>query len=114
MVQYQYWGQPYTNVGGTYTVTVTDATVPGHRVHRGGRTAIPFRRSRACRTLSGAGDTGLNESYQSYLWSTGGTLDSALVPGAGNYSVTVTDANGCQGTAAFSIQEFSSPSLPVG
>ncbi|MCB0547620.1 MAG: gliding motility-associated C-terminal domain-containing protein [Phaeodactylibacter sp.] len=105
------------NVGGTYTVTVTDATgCQGTASIEVVENSNPVPAIQGPAGLCpGAGTTlALNESYQSYLWSTGGTLDSALVPGAGNYSVTVTDANGCQGTAAFSIQEFSSPSLPVG
>jgi hypothetical protein len=36
----------------------------------------------------------------SYLWSTGAVTQSITVSAAGNYSVTVTDINGCVGTSA--------------
>lgn len=36
----------------------------------------------------------------SYLWSNGATTQSTVVFTSGNYSVTVTDANGCEGTSA--------------
>jgi hypothetical protein len=38
-------------------------------------------------------------SYASYQWSTGETSSSVAVSESGNYSVTVTDANGCSGTS---------------
>ncbi|MFT3794889.1 LamG-like jellyroll fold domain-containing protein [Flavobacterium sp.] len=39
-------------------------------------------------------------NYNTYLWSNGATTPSITVNTAGNYSVTVTDANGCTGTNA--------------
>jgi hypothetical protein len=36
----------------------------------------------------------------SYLWSTGATTQAIAVSTAGNYTVTVTNANGCSGTSA--------------
>jgi PKD repeat protein len=39
----------------------------------------------------------------SYLWSTGGTSQFITVSSSGNYSVKVTDANGCQGMASISV-----------
>lgn len=39
-------------------------------------------------------------SFDSYLWSTGDTTQSIIVSTAGNYTVTVTDGNGCVGTSA--------------
>lgn len=40
-----------------------------------------------------------NPAYASYLWSNGDTTSSTVV-GSGNYTVTVTDTNGCTGTSA--------------
>lgn len=37
-------------------------------------------------------------NFEAYLWSTGDTLESIVVYAAGNYSVTVTDEAGCEGT----------------
>ncbi|MBX7107662.1 MAG: T9SS type A sorting domain-containing protein, partial [Chitinophagales bacterium] len=39
-------------------------------------------------------------TYSNYLWSTGATTASITTGTAGNYTVTVTDANGCVGTSA--------------
>ena len=39
-------------------------------------------------------------SFNSYLWSTGATTQSIVVATGGNYTVTVTDGNGCVGTSA--------------
>ncbi|MCB9190683.1 MAG: tandem-95 repeat protein [Flavobacteriales bacterium] len=39
-------------------------------------------------------------SYATYLWSTGATTQSITVSASGDYSVTVTDGNGCEGASA--------------
>jgi hypothetical protein len=41
--------------------------------------------------------------YASYLWNTGQTTASVIVNAGGNYSVTVTDANGCTGTSEMTV-----------
>ena len=53
---------------------------------------------------------GLSESYTNYAWSTGSTAPTVEVFATGPVSVTVTDANGCTGTA--SVDVVASP-LPV-
>ena len=40
-----------------------------------------------------------------YLWSDGQTTETATSLSAGNYSVTVTDLNGCSATASFTLTE---------
>lgn len=42
-------------------------------------------------------------SYTSYLWSTGETTNAITVAAVGDYTVTVTDSNGCEATKKFSI-----------
>ncbi|MCB9185743.1 MAG: tandem-95 repeat protein [Flavobacteriales bacterium] len=41
-----------------------------------------------------------SSAADAYLWSNGATTQSTVVYASGTYSVTVTDANGCQGTSA--------------
>ena len=50
-----------------------------------------------------------NPVFQNYLWSNGGTGSSIAVSAAGTYTVTVTDANGCTGTAAATLAVNPSP-----
>lgn len=45
----------------------------------------------------------LSQTYNGYSWSTGQTDPAILVSQEGTYSVLVTDANGCQGTSAITI-----------
>ncbi|MEC4048585.1 Ig-like domain-containing protein [Flavobacterium sp. SUN046] len=49
---------------------------------------------------SGGSVTLTASSGSSYLWSNGATTNSINVNTAGNYSVTITDANGCSATSA--------------
>jgi gliding motility-associated-like protein len=58
-------------------------------------------------TLSVAG------TFTSYLWSTSATTPQIVVTSAGNYSVTTTDANGCNATAAITILEKTEGCEPV-
>ena len=51
-------------------------------------------------------------SYSSYLWSTNAATKSINVNAAGSYSVTVTDANGCSGSASATTSLFAAP-VPV-
>jgi hypothetical protein len=56
------------------------------------------------------GTASIATSYSSYSWSPGGTGNSINSLCAGNYTVTVQDANGCIGSSPFSIT--SSGSMP--
>ncbi len=47
--------------------------------------------------------------YSSYTWSTGATSPSITVGGPGVYSVTVKDAQNCQGTASISVLQLQAP-----
>ncbi len=96
--------QNLSNLGpGTYNVTVTDAlgclanasavvTQPSVLAHTMARTNV---------TCNGAADGSVSVSASggtpayTYLWSNGATTASQTNLGPGTYSVTVTDANGC-------------------
>jgi hypothetical protein len=45
----------------------------------------------------------LSTSYASYIWSNGSTAPSITIGATGNYTVTVTAANGCSGAAGFHL-----------
>ncbi|MCK4658074.1 MAG: SUMF1/EgtB/PvdO family nonheme iron enzyme [Phycisphaerae bacterium] len=51
--------------------------------------------------------------YAGYLWSTGATTPIIEVTVSGNYSVTVTDANGCQGTDDIDITVHDNPDCTI-
>jgi hypothetical protein len=48
----------------------------------------------------------VQNDFQSYLWNTAETTKSISISNPGIYSVTVTDTNGCEGTATTTITEF--------
>lgn len=48
-----------------------------------------------------------------YVWNTGATTSSITGLAAGNYSITVTDFNGCKGNAAVVLNENPLPSAPI-
>jgi D-lyxose ketol-isomerase len=93
------------STAGNYSVTVTNASgcsatsapatvtvnqPPAPTITAGGPT-----------TFCAGGSVTLTASpAASYLWSNGATAQSITATAAGNYSVTVTDANGCTGTSS--------------
>lgn len=88
---------------GTYTVTVTGAngctgtdnfnlTVNPNPVPN--ITAAPYACNGQLTLNAGAG-------FSSYAWSNGGNGQTTTISNAGNYSVTVTNVNGCTGTDSF-------------
>lgn len=107
-----------TNVSlpGSYTVTVTDANGCTGSISQlivvynpplpsiGGITAI-CQGANANITASPAG--------MIYLWSTGSTNNSIQPGTAGTYTVTVTDGNGCQGTASQLISVNNNPTPAI-
>lgn len=50
------------------------------------------------------------DGYNSYQWSTSATTQTLAVSSEGNYSVTVTDANGCSGSASHTLAILPLPS----
>ncbi|MCB0637809.1 MAG: gliding motility-associated C-terminal domain-containing protein [Lewinella sp.] len=55
---------------------------------------------------AGAQTTLAAGAYAAYAWSTGSTEPTIVVADAGDYSVTVTDENGCIGTATASVAVY--------
>lgn len=49
-----------------------------------------------------------------YLWSTGAVTPSITPPSSGSYSLTITDASGCQGTTNFNVILFPVPVVDLG
>ena len=93
------------NTGGTYTLTVTD--VNGCQ---GTATANVTVNPLPTPTITGPtsfcpGGTAtlMTQQFNGYLWSTNETSQSITVALAGSYTVTVTDGNGCQGTATATV-----------
>jgi len=55
-------------------------------------------------------------SYATYLWSTGETTQSITVSESGDYSVTVTNGNGCEGTSGdltVTVNDLPEPTVSV-
>jgi hypothetical protein len=93
-------------ISGNYSVKVTDAN--GCSAQSPGIAVTVNALPNASITPSGnqgvcAGDSLLLQSTSAsiYLWSTGESTSNIYVSAAGNYSVSLTDANGCKATSAF-------------
>lgn len=110
-----------TNLGpGTYGVTVTDAngcTVTGQRTVNEPATltiSLNLQQNISCNAGSNGildiAVTGGTTAY-SYGWSNGATTQDLSGVAAGSYGVTVTDAQGCQATASFTLTEPTALSL---
>ncbi|CAG5079110.1 PKD domain-containing protein [Parvicella tangerina] len=56
--------------------------------------------------LDASGTTGINETY---LWSDGASSNSTSVTTSGNYTLTVTNDNGCNSTASVSVVDAVGP-----
>ncbi len=88
---------------GTYNVTVTDAngcevSATVNVVTLNGPTPVIIGPTSGCE-----GDDlvlSTTQPYASYMWSNGTTNATTSVVASGQYTVTVTDANGCTGTSA--------------
>ena len=98
---------------GTYSVTVSDENQCSETISAtvGEPNAIGLSAVVSDVLCTGGNDgdidltvTGGTSPY-TYQWSTGGTGQDLTGQPAGNYSVTVTDDNGCTGTGSYTIAE---------
>ncbi|MEI8201381.1 MAG: glycine-rich domain-containing protein [Bacteroidota bacterium] len=96
--------------GGVYSVTVTNgngcAGVASITLIRNPKPA-PTITGGSMFCTSGIIDAGI---YNSYLWNDESTQETLTVTSTGNYSVTVTDGNGCIGTSSLGVVVNSLPS----
>jgi PKD repeat protein len=108
-----------TLAAGSYTVTVTDAagctaTAPVTIAAIAGPSAsVPTHTDETCGLANGsatASASGGTAGY-TYLWSDGQTTSAASGLAAGTYTVTITDAAGCTGTATITIAALTGPAL---
>lgn len=103
------------NISGMYNVTITDAN---------GCTALdssfvtifqnPTPNLGGNQSVCDSTTLNAGSGYSSYLWNDGSVNSSMFVSSNGTYSLTVTDTNGCNGTAAAVITILSSPSVDLG
>ncbi|MCB0597587.1 MAG: gliding motility-associated C-terminal domain-containing protein [Lewinellaceae bacterium] len=66
-----------------------------------------------CLGVGATTNLSLDSAYQEVLWNTGEQTDTIAVDSTGLYFVTVTDANGCQGTAEFDLRALPAPALEI-
>ena len=52
-------------------------------------------------------------TFSNYLWSTGATTQSVTITSAGFVQLTVTDSNGCTGSANVSVTAFTNPAVSI-
>jgi len=94
------------STAGTYTVTVTDgntctASANTTIIENPNPTPIITGNLSYCIGFSTTLDAGSN--YTTYLWNDGSSVQTLLVSNPGDYTVTVTDGNGCTGSTSVSV-----------
>ncbi|HFB99670.1 MAG TPA: hypothetical protein ENJ53_02585, partial [Phaeodactylibacter sp.] len=101
---------------GTYTVTVTD--INGCT---GEESIFITQNDNPTPSITGDNEIcpnsnttlSLDANFANYTWTDGTNNDTLMVNAAGTYTVTVTDDNGCVGTAEMMVDELTSPSAII-
>lgn len=100
-------------IAGTYSVTITDAsgctvtdsvTISEPPEVTGSASGSTVNCNGDCNGTASVSASGGTPGY-AYSWSTGATTSIAASLCAGNYTVTITDANGCSATASANVAE---------
>lgn len=117
-------GNTATNSGlaaGTYTVTVTDnfgcTAVLSATVNEPTALQLSFVTTDAtCGSANGTATVTATDGTPgyTYVWDSGDIAATAVSLVPGNYSVTVTDANGCTATGSTSLNDLAAPVLSQG
>ncbi|MFN5224045.1 MAG: beta strand repeat-containing protein, partial [Bacteroidota bacterium] len=105
-----------TTAAGTYTVTVTNASGC-----TGSKSQVVTVNPSATTTISGVfsacqgASTTLTATsgFNSYLWSTGASTQTINPTASGTYTVTVTNASGCTGSASQSVNIIATPTPSI-
>jgi PKD repeat protein len=102
---------------GTYSVTVVDANgCSGNGSTTLANNALPVVNLGPNISVCAGSSAVLNAGtgFSSYLWSTGSVNQSITVSAPGTYSVTVTDANGCEGIDSVTLSNYALPVVNLG
>jgi gliding motility-associated-like protein len=109
---------PTPTLAGTYTVTITDSSVPPQAVTATTVVTVlaapPTPTNQPTAAICPSSCATLNAgTATSWLWSTGATTQTISACTAGTYTVTTTNASGCTATASTVVTQSPSPAIPV-
>ena len=104
------------NSSGNYSLTVTDTNgcTASDNISVNLNSAPSLNLGANISTCSSQTTITAPGAYGSYLWSNGATSASITVNSSGNYSLTVTDTNGCTASDNISVNVNSAPSVNLG
>lgn len=99
---------------GLYSVTATNAQCEANTSVYVAVNALPTPVITGTTAICGGASTTLTATGGTeYVWSNGATTASTEVSTSGNYSVTVTNANGCAASASTSVVSAPNPSVQI-